>query len=121
MSYDTAKACAVVDETGGPLSTDGTSSISNLNNAHHSSSNYNNNKDHQLQNYHHNSGYDLNQDQNSFRGKNDTFIIYLLHDVIKYSYKNAVILKNLFQLFVVPPDMIFQLMPWSEISMLTFN
>ena len=68
MSYDSAKACAVVET--GPSSTGGisTSNLNNLNIDHSPSSSSKFNNDHQLQTYDNNGNYGLDQVQNSFRG-----------------------------------------------------
>ena len=67
MSYDSAKACAVVET--GPSSTSGisSSSLNNLNNAHSSSTSTKYTNDHQLQAFDKHGNYGLDQD--SFRGK----------------------------------------------------
>ena len=76
MSYDSAKACAVVET--GPSSTGGISSsnLNDLNNAHSSSiSDTQFSGDHQLQTFDTNGNYGLDQD--SFRCKFNELIIHL--------------------------------------------
>ena len=75
MSYDSAKACAVVET--GPSSTGGISSsnLNDLNNAHSSSISKKYKDDHQLQPYDKQGTYGLDQD--SFRCKSLYLLFYL--------------------------------------------
>ena len=84
MSYDSAKACAVVET--GPSSTGGISSsnLNDLNNAHSSSiSDTQFSGDHQLQTFDTNGNYGLDQD--SFRCKFNELIIHL-DSIFQHSY-----------------------------------